>query len=188
VLRGSARPTTGARINLGSFYAVGLPVALLLGLRIGFVGLWCGLLAAQATCATLMLLVLGRTDWSLQARRAKQLILSSSAASSSPPPPPPLPPPSSSSSSSSSSPPSSSSSSSSPPPPEKKKATATTTTIADGASSIDHPAGDDDATPPPRMPSLFGPRGFKAQPHELEHLISIKVESDNHHRRGTGRA
>ncbi|KAH7403992.1 hypothetical protein KP509_15G004200 [Ceratopteris richardii] len=73
VLRGSARPTTGASINLGSFYIVGLPVALVLGLKIGFVGLWCGLLAAQATCATLMFLVLGRTDWSVQAIKAKQL-------------------------------------------------------------------------------------------------------------------
>lgn len=73
VLRGSARPTTGANINLGSFYIVGLPVALVLGLKVGFVGLWCGLLAAQATCATLMLFVLRKTDWNLQAKRAKQL-------------------------------------------------------------------------------------------------------------------
>lgn len=73
VLRGTARPTTGANINLGSFYIVGLPVALVLGLKVGFAGLWCGLLAAQATCATLMVIVLGKTNWSLQATRAKQL-------------------------------------------------------------------------------------------------------------------
>ncbi|MCO5582029.1 hypothetical protein L7F22_035920 [Adiantum nelumboides] len=73
VLRGSARPTTGANINLGSFYIVGLPVALVLGLKVGFVGLWCGLLAAQATCAILMFCVLGKTDWNAQATRAKQL-------------------------------------------------------------------------------------------------------------------
>eukprot|EP01018_Ginkgo_biloba_P006097 Gb_01707 [translate_table: standard] len=75
VLRGSARPSTGANINLGSFYMVGMPVAMVLSFLfdLGFVGLWLGLLAAQATCAILMLLVLLRTDWSLQAFRAKQL-------------------------------------------------------------------------------------------------------------------
>lgn len=79
VLRGSARPSTGANINLGSFYMVGMPVAMLLGFifNTGLVGLWLGLLAAQATCAFLMLLVLLRTDWNLQALRAKQLTGSS---------------------------------------------------------------------------------------------------------------
>ncbi|CAM6097565.1 unnamed protein product [Calypogeia fissa] len=75
VLRGSARPSTGANINLGSFYLVGMPVALALGfwLGVGFVGLWFGLLAAQLTCVTLMLTVLLRTDWMRQAERAKDL-------------------------------------------------------------------------------------------------------------------
>ncbi|MCO5603540.1 hypothetical protein L7F22_057691 [Adiantum nelumboides] len=73
VLRGSARPSTGANINLGSFYIVGLPVALVLGVKMGFVGLWCGLLAAQATCVLLMLFVLSKTDWKLQAMRAQVL-------------------------------------------------------------------------------------------------------------------
>lgn len=76
VLRGCARPTTGVNINLGAFYIVGLPVALVLGLNVGFVGLWIGLLAAQATCATLMFTVLRKTDWNLQALRAKQLTAS----------------------------------------------------------------------------------------------------------------
>ncbi|KAH7292418.1 hypothetical protein KP509_29G067100 [Ceratopteris richardii] len=79
VLRGSARPTTGANINLGSFYIVGLPVALVLGPKVGFVGLWCGLLAAQVACATLMFCVLRRTDWNVQAIRAKELMLANRA-------------------------------------------------------------------------------------------------------------
>jgi MATE family multidrug resistance protein len=80
VLRGSARPSVGANINLGSFYFVGMPVAMILGFlfNVGFVGLWFGLLAAQYTCATLMLCVLFRTDWPLQAARAQLLMLSSS--------------------------------------------------------------------------------------------------------------
>ncbi|GFP94497.1 mate efflux family protein 9 [Phtheirospermum japonicum] len=78
VLRGSARPGVGANINLGSFYLVGLPVAFFMGfvMNMGFAGLWLGLLAAQASCALLMLVVLGRTDWAAQAERAKELTAS----------------------------------------------------------------------------------------------------------------
>ncbi|KAL0718655.1 hypothetical protein Bca4012_067978 [Brassica carinata] len=75
VLRGCARPTLGANINLGSFYFVGMPLAILSGFvfKLGFSGLWFGLLAAQATCASLMLFALLRTDWALQAERAEEL-------------------------------------------------------------------------------------------------------------------
>ncbi|KAH9303494.1 hypothetical protein KI387_043856 [Taxus chinensis] len=75
VLRGSARPSTGANINLGSFYFVGMPVAIIMSFvfNTGFTGLWLGLLAAQASCAALMLYVLLSTDWILQAQRAKDL-------------------------------------------------------------------------------------------------------------------
>ncbi|XP_057975148.1 protein DETOXIFICATION 48 [Malania oleifera] len=85
VLRGCARPTTGANINLGSFYLVGMPVAISLGFvcKMGFAGLWLGLLAAQASCASLMLCVLSRTDWSAQAERARELTQNSSSSSSS---------------------------------------------------------------------------------------------------------
>ncbi|KAH9296803.1 hypothetical protein KI387_028485, partial [Taxus chinensis] len=75
VLRGSARPTLGANINLGAFYLIGIPVAMAAGflLNFGFVGLWIGMLAAQASCLGLMLYHLFRTDWSLQAARAIEL-------------------------------------------------------------------------------------------------------------------
>ncbi|XP_057442394.1 protein DETOXIFICATION 48-like [Lotus japonicus] len=82
VLRGSARPTIGANINLGSFYLVGMPVAILMGFvgKMGFAGLWLGLLAAQGSCAGLMLVVLYRTDWNVQVERAKELTKSSTTA------------------------------------------------------------------------------------------------------------
>ncbi|KAL6983080.1 Protein DETOXIFICATION 48 [Sarracenia purpurea var. burkii] len=85
VLRGSARPAIGANINLGSFYLVGMPVAIFMGFpaKMGFIGLWLGLLAAQASCAFLMLIVLGRTDWTAQVQRARELTKSSSLSSSS---------------------------------------------------------------------------------------------------------
>ncbi|XP_010553670.1 PREDICTED: protein DETOXIFICATION 48-like [Tarenaya hassleriana] len=88
VLRGSARPTLGANINLGSFYLVGMPVAILLGfvLKLGFPGLWLGLLAAQATCATLMFCALWKTDWEVQAQRAEELTSQSHHNNKSPPP------------------------------------------------------------------------------------------------------
>ncbi|KVH98821.1 Multi antimicrobial extrusion protein [Cynara cardunculus var. scolymus] len=83
VLRGSARPTVGANINFGSFYLVGMPVAIVMGLalKMGFAGLWLGLLAAQGTCALLMLYILCTTDWIVQVERAKQLARPSSSSS-----------------------------------------------------------------------------------------------------------
>ncbi|KAK7311735.1 hypothetical protein RJT34_10050 [Clitoria ternatea] len=79
VLRGCARPTVGANINLGSFYLVGMPVAVVLGfvVKMGFAGLWLGLLAAQASCACLMLFVLSTTDWNAQVQKAKELTTAS---------------------------------------------------------------------------------------------------------------
>ncbi|XP_021894943.1 protein DETOXIFICATION 51 [Carica papaya] len=75
VLRGSARPSTAANVNLGAFYLVGMPVAIGLGFWVGFGfrGLWLGLLAAQVSCAGLMLYVVGSTDWEFEAKRAQML-------------------------------------------------------------------------------------------------------------------
>ncbi|CAL2235877.1 unnamed protein product [Prunus armeniaca] len=87
VLRGSARPTIGANINLGSFYLVGMPVAMLMGfvVKMGFAGLWLGLLAAQGSCALLMLYVLRTTDWNAQVKRARELTQASASSSTTPP-------------------------------------------------------------------------------------------------------
>jgi hypothetical protein len=54
ILRGSARPSTGACINLGSFYLVGLPLSLLLAFvfKLGLLGLWLGLLAAMTDASS----------------------------------------------------------------------------------------------------------------------------------------
>lgn len=76
ILRGTARPAVGARINLGSFYFVGTPVAVGLAfwLKVGFSGLWFGLLAAQVACAvSILYVVLLRTDWEGEALKAKNL-------------------------------------------------------------------------------------------------------------------
>ncbi|KAL9229763.1 hypothetical protein vseg_005196 [Gypsophila vaccaria] len=75
VLRGSARPKLGANINLGSFYGVGFPVAIVMGfyMDLGLLGLWVGLLAAQVACSIFMAIMLMTTDWAGEAQRAKEL-------------------------------------------------------------------------------------------------------------------
>ncbi|XP_077217689.1 MATE efflux family protein [Tasmannia lanceolata] len=76
VLRGSARPTIGAAINLYSFYLVGTPVAIILAFvfEFGFVGLCYGLLAAQITCALSIVIVICKTDWDRESLKAKDLV------------------------------------------------------------------------------------------------------------------
>jgi len=76
VLRGTARPAVGARVNLGSFYFVGTPVAVGLAfcLKVGFSGLWFGLLSAQMACVvSILYVVVARTDWEAEASKAKKL-------------------------------------------------------------------------------------------------------------------
>lgn len=76
VLRGTARPAVGARVNLGSFYFVGTPVAVGLAfwLKVGFSGLWFGLLSAQVACVvSILYVVIARTDWEAEASKAQKL-------------------------------------------------------------------------------------------------------------------
>ncbi|CAH8383178.1 unnamed protein product [Eruca vesicaria subsp. sativa] len=75
VLKGSARAKTGAVINSVAFYVVGLVVGIVLAFPLGYglKGLWLGMLAAQITCGMGMMVVVYRTDWELEAERAKEL-------------------------------------------------------------------------------------------------------------------
>lgn len=76
ILRGTARPVIGAHINLGSFYFVGTPVAVGLAFwfKVGFSGLWFGLLSAQVACAvSILYVVIVRTDWEAEALKAEKL-------------------------------------------------------------------------------------------------------------------
>ena len=77
VLRGTARPSLAAKVNFGAFYLVGMPVAVGLGFyyKLGFCGLWFGLLSAQICCAGLMLYMIGTIDWDNEASRAQFLTL-----------------------------------------------------------------------------------------------------------------
>ncbi|KAE8717195.1 hypothetical protein F3Y22_tig00110057pilonHSYRG00192 [Hibiscus syriacus] len=75
VLRGTARPKLGAKINLRCFYLIGMPIALCLSFFAGFdfKGLWVGLVFAQGSCMVAMLFTVARTDWDYEAWRAQQL-------------------------------------------------------------------------------------------------------------------
>ncbi|XP_024980786.1 protein DETOXIFICATION 53-like [Cynara cardunculus var. scolymus] len=76
-LTGSARPKVGVRINIAAFYLIGLPLSIILAfvLKIGYRGLWLGLVASQAACASLMVYTLVKTDWKDQAKRAEEMTL-----------------------------------------------------------------------------------------------------------------
>ncbi|CAH8373250.1 unnamed protein product [Eruca vesicaria subsp. sativa] len=75
VLRGSARPRIGANINLAAFYVVGMPMGIVITFwfGFGFKGLWLGMLAAQIACVIGMMVVTCRTNWQLEAARAREL-------------------------------------------------------------------------------------------------------------------
>ncbi|XP_063950852.1 protein DETOXIFICATION 53 isoform X2 [Daucus carota subsp. sativus] len=74
-LTGSARPKMGIRINLAAFYLIGLPAVVVISfkMKIGFKGLWMGLVLSQAACLIMMVYTLMQTDWKHQAKRAEDL-------------------------------------------------------------------------------------------------------------------
>lgn len=80
-LTGTARPKVGVRINLAAFYLVGIPCSAVLAfkVKIGFQGLWLGLIASQAACLSLMIYTLLQTDWKHQAKRADELTMAAAA-------------------------------------------------------------------------------------------------------------
>nr|QBM79445.1 MATE15 [Rehmannia glutinosa] len=76
VARGSGWQHIGAYVNLGSYYLVGIPVALLLGfvLHLKGEGLWSGLVAGATVQSISLSLITGLTDWEKQAREARNRI------------------------------------------------------------------------------------------------------------------
>ncbi|KAG9129739.1 hypothetical protein Leryth_015440 [Lithospermum erythrorhizon] len=69
VARGCGWQHLGAYVNLGAYYLVGIPVAILLGfaLRLGGTGLWMGINAGSIVQVTLLSIVTSRTNWQKQA-------------------------------------------------------------------------------------------------------------------------
>ncbi|XP_058091621.1 protein DETOXIFICATION 16-like isoform X2 [Magnolia sinica] len=84
VLSGTARgcgwQKTGALINLGAFYIVGIPTSVLLAFffHVGGKGLWIGMVCALFVQSVLLTAITLRTNWHQEARKAKDRVNSSS--------------------------------------------------------------------------------------------------------------
>ncbi|KAD4888376.1 hypothetical protein R6Q59_034593 [Mikania micrantha] len=74
VARGSGWQDIGAYINLGSYYLIGIPMALVLGFlcHLNGKGLWSGLIIGIGIQCILLTLVTCFTSWEKQARKAKE--------------------------------------------------------------------------------------------------------------------
>ncbi|KAL0395908.1 UNVERIFIED_CONTAM: protein DETOXIFICATION 6 [Sesamum calycinum] len=76
VARGGGWQRIGAYVNLGAYYVVGIPVALLMGfgLHLKGKGLWTGTIVGGAVQFVLLSIVTCLTDWEKQATEARQRI------------------------------------------------------------------------------------------------------------------
>ncbi|XP_078176665.1 protein DETOXIFICATION 16-like [Carex rostrata] len=80
VLRGCGWQKIGAFVNLGAFYAVGIPSAIVLAFvfHINGQGLWMGLIFGLFVQVVLFVIITSYTDWEKAARKAKERVYSSS--------------------------------------------------------------------------------------------------------------
>ncbi|KAL2522202.1 MATE efflux family protein [Forsythia ovata] len=74
IARGTGWQHIGAYINLGAFYVVGIPVAVVLGftLHLKAKGFWIGIVIGSVLQSTILSLVTGFTDWQNQAIKARE--------------------------------------------------------------------------------------------------------------------
>ncbi|WOK92517.1 hypothetical protein Cni_G01208 [Canna indica] len=74
VARGCGWQHLGAFVNLGSFYLVGIPIALVLGflLHVGGKGLWIGIMCGSTTQTILLALITSSTNWQHQVTMARE--------------------------------------------------------------------------------------------------------------------
>ncbi|KAM0041037.1 putative multi antimicrobial extrusion protein [Helianthus debilis subsp. tardiflorus] len=78
-VRGSARQKIGAILNLGAYYLIGIPLAVLFAfvLHFGGKGLWCGIIAALSAQALFLFILTLRTNWEMEAKKANQRVYNS---------------------------------------------------------------------------------------------------------------
>ncbi|XP_057446956.1 protein DETOXIFICATION 16-like isoform X4 [Lotus japonicus] len=83
VLSGTARgcgwQTIGAFVNLGSYYLVGIPSAIVLAfvLHLGGKGLWLGIVCALTVQLVSLMIITTRTDWEQEAKKATDRVYDS---------------------------------------------------------------------------------------------------------------
>ncbi|XP_059657976.1 protein DETOXIFICATION 16-like isoform X1 [Cornus florida] len=80
IARGCGRQKIGAIVNLGAYYFVGIPCAVILTFVFDFrgKGLWMGIISGISVQALLLLAITMRTDWEQQARKARDRVNCSS--------------------------------------------------------------------------------------------------------------
>nr|XP_043620729.1 protein DETOXIFICATION 16-like [Erigeron canadensis] len=78
-VRGSGRQKIGAIINLGAYYLIGIPLAILFAfvLHMGGKGLWFGIIAALFAQALFLLILTLCTNWEKEANKAKERVCDS---------------------------------------------------------------------------------------------------------------
>ncbi|KAL9247468.1 hypothetical protein vseg_020898 [Gypsophila vaccaria] len=76
IARGCGWQKIGAYINLGSYYIVGIPLAIILAfvLHIGGKGLWLGILCALVVQVVSLFIITVRTDWEQEAMKATKRV------------------------------------------------------------------------------------------------------------------
>lgn len=80
ISRGCGWQHLGAYVNLGAFYLIGIPVALVLGfaLHLGGAGFWTGMIAGGATQVTLLSVITAMTNWGKMAEKARDRVFEGS--------------------------------------------------------------------------------------------------------------
>ncbi|KAJ4961265.1 hypothetical protein NE237_021175 [Protea cynaroides] len=76
IVRGSGWQETGAFVNLGAYYLVGVPSAIVFAfvLHIGGKGLWMGIVCALLVQVLSLLIITMRTNWNIEAAKAKERV------------------------------------------------------------------------------------------------------------------
>ncbi|XP_059670716.1 protein DETOXIFICATION 12-like [Cornus florida] len=76
IARGSGWQHIGAYVNIGAFYLVGTPVAVILGfsLHLRAKGLWIGIVIGSIVQSTILSVITGFTNWQKQATKARERI------------------------------------------------------------------------------------------------------------------
>ncbi|KAL3813281.1 hypothetical protein ACJIZ3_014549 [Penstemon smallii] len=76
IARGSGWQKIGAYVNLGAFYLVGIPVAIVLGFteHLKAKGFWIGIVIGSVLQSTFLSIITGFTDWQKQATKARERI------------------------------------------------------------------------------------------------------------------
>ncbi|OMO71052.1 Multi antimicrobial extrusion protein [Corchorus olitorius] len=72
IATGAGLQSMVAYVNLGSYYAIGIPIGILLGYVAHLQGLWIGLLSGVAVQSLILAFLVWKTDWDEQVRKASE--------------------------------------------------------------------------------------------------------------------